>query len=96
MASNVIPAEFDGRPFDYTRPDSMNVIVLMTDGEHWPAEELNDEYRSGLSPIYRSRGNGSLSIAHDRSVCADYYQPDNNSWSCEPYSNTSAGYEQLT
>ena len=74
----------------------MKVIVLMTDGQHFAAEELRDEYRTGLSPIYRSRGDGRLSIRHERSGCYDYYRPHANNWSCSPYANTSAGYEQLT
>ncbi len=97
VTAGVVPSEFDGRPFDYTRPDSMKVIVLMTDGEHFEAEELRDAYRTGNSPIYRSKGNGRLSIYHNRSNTSnDYYRPDNNSWSSSPYSNTSAGYERLT
>ncbi|RUS60900.1 hypothetical protein EGN72_06890 [Pseudorhodobacter sp. E13] len=97
VSDGIVPSQFNGRPFDYTRPDSMKVIVLMTDGEHFAAEELNDAYRTGNSPIYRSKGDGRVSIYHNRSgTNYDYYRPDNNSWNLAPYSNTSAGYERLT
>jgi Flp pilus assembly protein TadG len=54
-----IPSHFNNRPFDYTvtgeaSPDSMKIIVLMTDGENFPESRVNDAYRTGLSPIYRS------------------------------------------
>jgi hypothetical protein len=97
VGDGLVSNEFSGRPFDYTAEDSMKVIVLMTDGEHFAAEELQDSYRTGNSPIYRSKGNGYVSIYHNRSgTNSDYYTPHNNSWSTSPYSNTSAGYERLT
>lgn len=96
VSDGIVPSHFNGRPFDYTRPDSMKVIVLMTDGEHFAAEELRDAYRTGNSPIYRSRGDGRLSIRHNRSGCYDYYRPHDGTWTCSPYASSSSGYEQLT
>ncbi len=63
-----IPTYFNGRPYDYTVtgaavPDAMKIIVLMTDGENFPETRLNDAFRTGLSPIYRSN-DGILSIQH--------------------------------
>jgi hypothetical protein len=54
-----IPTTLPNRPFDYTAandptPDSLKIIVLMTDGEHFPESRLKDTYRTGLSPIFRS------------------------------------------
>ncbi|MFN3822573.1 MAG: Tad domain-containing protein [Pseudorhodobacter sp.] len=60
----IVPQEFAGRPLDFTADDSMKVIVLMTDGEHFAFEALNNGYRTGNSDIYRSRGDGHLSIWH--------------------------------
>ena len=64
-----IPAAFVNRPFDYTVsgdpiPASMKVIVLMTDGEHFPEKRINAAFRSGGSRIFRSN-DGILSIRHD-------------------------------
>jgi Flp pilus assembly protein TadG len=54
-----IPPAMVNRPYDYTAandptPDSMKIIVLMTDGENFPESRVQDDYRTGLSPIYRS------------------------------------------
>jgi Flp pilus assembly protein TadG len=61
-----IPNYFNNRPFDYTvtgetNPDAMKIIVLMTDGENFPESRVNDAYRTGLSPFYRS-SDGVMSI----------------------------------
>ena len=63
-----IPAAFVNRPFDYTvtgdpTPAAMKVIVLMTDGEHFPEKRINPAFRSGPSGIFRS-SDGVLSIRH--------------------------------
>jgi Flp pilus assembly protein TadG len=63
-----IPSHFVNRPYDYATgstgtPDAMKIIVLMTDGENFPESRVNDAFRSGNSPIYRS-SNGVWSIRH--------------------------------
>lgn len=62
IAANQIPSIFSGRPFDWTDEDSMKVIVLMTDGEHVSHFKVNDDYKTALSPIWRSSGDGNYSI----------------------------------
>lgn len=64
ITSGAIPASFTGRPFDYADTDSMKVIVLMTDGEHVSHNRINDDYKTGTSPIWRSTGDGNFSIFH--------------------------------
>jgi Putative Flp pilus-assembly TadE/G-like len=64
-----ISSNFTGRPFDYTDPDKMKVIVLMTDGEHVAHNIVKDAFKGGpapipLSPIWRSSGDGNFSIQH--------------------------------
>lgn len=69
-----------GRPFSYTEPETMKIIVLMTDGENWPMEKLNDGYQSGPSPIYKG-GNGTYAIFHpEKSGTSQYYSVNNNAW----------------
>ena len=53
-----IPTYFNNRPFEWTDPEAMKVIVLMTDGEHVAHTIVPDAYKAGLSPIYR------LSLIH--------------------------------
>lgn len=58
-----IPATIPDRPFDYG-PTGLKVIVLMTDGEHVAHTGIVNTYKTGLSPIYRSEGDGNYSIQH--------------------------------
>ena len=62
ISANQIPSYFEGRPYDYTDTEAMKVIVLMTDGEHVSHNRINDDYKTGASPIYRSTGDGNYSI----------------------------------
>ena len=66
LTPSVIPAVFAGRPFDYTldsepNPTSMKVIVLMTDGEHFAEERVNDAFKSGNADIWRGNSDGNYS-----------------------------------
>ncbi len=82
------------RPMDYQLPgekDSakkvMKVIVLMTDGEHFEEEQLNDGYRAGNAPIYLSN-DGYYSIYHvERSGTKKYWVPHLSGWYKDPYNN---------
>lgn len=72
----VVSAPFRGRPLSYDDPDVLKVLVLMTDGEHFPNEFINEGFRSGLSPVWRDRRDGLLSIYHpDAPGDAKYWAP---------------------
>ena len=62
ITAGKIDATWSGRPYDYDDDEAMKIIILMTDGEHFAEERINDGYRSGLSPIYKSTGDGNYSI----------------------------------
>lgn len=64
IGAGAMNAAFAGRPFDYADSDSMKVVVLMTDGEHVAHTRINDNYKTGNSPIWRSTGDGNYSIRH--------------------------------
>ncbi len=61
LANNygLIDTAFIGRPFDYSRPRSRKVVVLMTDGMNTSKVWVEDRYRSGLSPFFVVRSNHS-------------------------------------
>jgi hypothetical protein len=74
-----------GRPFSYTEPETMKIIVLMTDGENWPIEMLNTPYQTGSSPIWLN-SKGVYSIYHpEQTNSAKYYVPATGNWSAAPY-----------
>jgi Flp pilus assembly protein TadG len=85
IAAGQMPSTLSGRPYAYDRPDTMKVIVLMTDGEHVPSAVMNDGYRSGLSPIYRG-ADGRYAIHHPTSTRSvnKFYTPHNNAWNANP------------
>lgn len=59
-----VPEVFEGRPVAYDDADTKKVIVLMTDGEHFPNEYVAAGYRGGASPIYKHT-DGYYSIFHE-------------------------------
>ena len=81
-----IPAKFRGRPFDWGDPEAMKVIVLMTDGEHVAHNKTNDAVKTGISPIWRSRGDGNYSILHtSRAMPNQYWVPHRGQWQAAPW-----------
>ncbi|MFN7222449.1 MAG: pilus assembly protein TadG-related protein [Paracoccaceae bacterium] len=90
IAAGQTPAAFGPRPFSYEDPEAMKIVVLMTDGEHFAEERVNDGYRAGLSPIWRHT-DGLYSVFQDRSgTTNDYYLPHTNAWQSTPYGGNSA------
>lgn len=65
IASGKMASDLSGRPYSFTDPEAMKVIVLMTDGEHFAEERVNAAYKgSTLSPIWKSDVDGNYSIQH--------------------------------
>lgn len=100
ISQNAMPSDFAGRPFDYDDTDAMKVIVLMTDGEHVSHTRINDAYKTGTSPIYRSAGDGNYSIRFTSGRPASagsnqYWVPHRNEWRSGPW-NSGAGVTQQT
>ena len=94
-----IPSQASGRPYAWDDTDSMKVIILMTDGEHVAHTRVNDAYKTGISPIYRSTGDGNYSIHHTANrpsgVVNEYYVPHLGTWQATPY-NSGGGVTQMT
>lgn len=100
VSTGGIPAVFEGRPFNFTDPESMKVIVLMTDGEHFAEDRLKDVYKAGQTgmngtqAIYQSPydGNYSIRFTSGRPGVAgsrEYWVPHRNEWRALPWTNTS-------
>ncbi|MEN9850817.1 MAG: hypothetical protein RL128_980 [Pseudomonadota bacterium] len=97
--TGVVPPVFDGRPFDYTDPESMKIIVLMTDGDHFTEERVRDKYKSGVTgtngthAIYKSPNDGNYSIRFITgrpgvSGTREYWVPHRSEWRSLPWTNT--------
>jgi hypothetical protein len=87
IGAGLMDANLAGRPFEDADPDSMKVIVLMTDGEHVAHDRINDAYKSGPSPIWRSSGDGRYSIFHAAQPGNKYYVPHLNAWRATAWTN---------
>ncbi len=100
VSTGVIPSVFEGRPFQFTDPESMKVIVLMTDGEHFAEDRLNNTYKAGTTglngtqQIFKSPydGNYSIRFTSGRPAAAganQYWVPHRSEWRALPWTNTS-------
>lgn len=89
--AGVVPTEFRDRPFDYSKRDALKIVVLMTDGENFGDVRLNDDYRTGLSPIFKGT-DGNYSIRHQTGRPAT--AGTNQFW--VPHRNSNAGEWRAT
>jgi Flp pilus assembly protein TadG len=98
IGAGTMPSSLSGRPFEYTDPEAMKVIVLMTDGEHFAEERVQTAYKSGLSPIYKSNVDGLYSIYHDsKAGTSKYWVPHLGTWRAAAWTksdNTGAATQQ--
>jgi Flp pilus assembly protein TadG len=91
-----LPAVFHDRPFDYDDPDTMKVIVLMTDGEHVAHTIVGGAYRDTATPSGIWRGtDGNYSIRHltGRPAAAganEYWVPHRNEWRAQAWTGNTA------
>lgn len=84
IGANQMGTNLTGRPFEYADPESMKVIVLMTDGEHVAHNRVTDPYKTGPSPIYKSAG-GDYSVYQPTHAGNKYWVPHLGNWSATPY-----------
>ena len=92
IGAGQISTDYANRPLNYGTPNTMKVIVLMTDGEHFKEERVNTGYRSGLSPIYRA-SDANFSIRHTVGfpVGTPFYVPHRSEWNWRAWNGTAAG-----
>lgn len=100
IAASRMPATMDGRPLEYDAEDAMKVIVLMTDGENFEEERVNDGFKTGNSPIFQGNSDSRWSIFHESKVNSStptnlcnsrpYYVPhlSSNKWQSRPWNGT--------
>lgn len=98
-AAGHIPAYFNNRPFAWDDSQSMKLIVLMTDGENTTHTIVTDAFKGGLSPIYRSTGDGKYSIRHEtgRPTSAgtnEYWVPHLGAWAATAYDSGAGAVQQ--
>jgi len=80
----------DGRPFDYGRPRTKKVIVLMTDGQNTKQSMLKSDYRTGPSPFWVDPTNGDVSVYY-RSSGTDWWYHDDPQGHSSHWANSPSG-----
>ncbi|MFC3179560.1 TadE/TadG family type IV pilus assembly protein [Cypionkella sinensis] len=90
IGANKMSADLAGRPFSFTDPEAMKVIVLMTDGEHFAEERVNSDYKSGPSDLYKSNNDGNYSVyLPTASNSNKYWVPHLSKFQATPWTNSS-------
>ncbi len=97
-SANQIPTAFDDRPYEYDDPETMKIVVLMTDGENFAEDRVRDTYKNtaaASSPIYLSLSDGNLSIMHSTLAGPNnYWVPHidpTGSWQAAPWNSGGTG-----
>jgi hypothetical protein len=87
-----VHVDYTDRPSNYNDPETMKVIVVMTDGENTNQYDIRQPYKSGFSPVFYHADDDRYSVhVASREDDEDYWisngEPDeyNGYWSDEPY-----------
>jgi Flp pilus assembly protein TadG len=89
VTDGVVPATFDGRPFAFDRPDTMKVLVLMTDGENFPQRRFISSVRSGPSNVWMNDAdpNSINTYSLFNPSTGQFWRRHDETWSAHPYGN---------
>ncbi|GLS86975.1 hypothetical protein GCM10010873_19490 [Cypionkella aquatica] len=90
IGANQMGANLSGRPFAYTDPESIKVVVLMTDGDHVAHARIVDSYKTGptsakTNTIFKSTTDGQYSVYYPTRAGNKYWVPHLSTWSATPY-----------
>ncbi len=98
IAAGKIPATLPARPFDYTDPKALKIVVLMTDGEHVKHNRVVDAYKTGPSPIWKAPdGKYSMQVTTGRPGWAGtntWYVPHLGTYQAAAYAGGGAAVQQ--
>lgn len=93
-----IPSFTTGRPFDFIDDESLKVVVLMTDGEHFAEERIKTAYKSGASIIWKRDSASEYSAFHQSRVntanatmicnSRPFWVPHLGAWHSRPWNGT--------
>jgi len=76
--------DFTGRPFDFNQRNTLKAIVLMTDGMNTAQHYLLEDYRSGMSEVYRNTAySDRFSVFNPDN--GQYYYVHDGGWHDAPY-----------
>ncbi len=84
-----IDARLSDRPVPHGDPETMKIVVLMTDGENFEERRLTDAVRSGPSPVWINTTDNSLNTysLHNPSTGRYWHRRDGR-WYNDPWGNS--------
>lgn len=87
-AAGEISGTLADRPAPHGDPETMKIVVLMTDGENFEERRLRDEYKSGPSPVWIDTTDNSLGTysLHNPST-GRYWHRNDGQWHNDPWGN---------
>ena len=65
VSNGTVHSDFDGRPASFLDPETIKIVVLMTDGENTRQYDLHENFRSGPSPFWRNPSDGRWSVYYE-------------------------------
>ena len=65
VSNGTVHPDFDGRPASFLDPETIKIVVLMTDGENTRQYDLHENFRSGPSPFWRNPSDGRWSVYYE-------------------------------
>ena len=93
ISNGTVHSDFAGRPATFSDPDTIKIVVLMTDGENTRQFDLQDNFRTGPSPFWRDNDDGDFSVFY--SEWNMFWQEDNDRWSVNPDGGPNTNAVQL-
>lgn len=88
VSAGSVHADFNGRPAAYDDPDTLKVIVLMTDGENTQQFDLRPQFRTGPSPFWRDPNTGRFSVYYPQ--WGEYWHEGADLWRTFPDGGSAA------
>lgn len=98
ITAGKMPTTLATRPYEYDDDQAMKVIVLMTDGEHFAEERINNGYKTGTAPFWRSNADGLWTVFHPSRVTSTnatticnsrpFWVPGRSAWYSRPWNGT--------
>ena len=88
VGNGTVHADFNGRPAAYNDPETIKIIVLMTDGENTQQFDLRPQFRSGPSPFWRDPNTGRFSVYYAQ--WGEYWHESRDRWRSFPDGGSSA------
>ncbi|PRY25261.1 Flp pilus assembly protein TadG [Aliiruegeria haliotis] len=96
--AGTVNEELKGQPFSYERPNTMKVLVVMSDGENTNQWDIKDPFREGQSPVFmhsfeNSKGKTVRRFSVVNPAKTDgkpYFWDSNDTWNNAPEGDTEA------